>query len=361
MTARTKLLLARDTSRYIQSMKQLTVATGLARTYVEYAHKHGANREALLAEAGLKGVDLDDQDGRIPLETYKNLIRAAQRMTDDPAFVLHHAMDTEIEEISVVGLIVHSCRTMGESLMQLNRYGKLMVEVDVMDGGERFSTEFSPEGVWIIDNRPDPNSFIELTEGSFARFVSEFTREFPDKPFAKAMEFTYAPPSYADEYALMRCPVTFGAARNAMLIDAAWLGQEFDEHIGYVFGLFTERADALMAELESRTSLRAKIEAALMPVLHKGDISVEAVASDMGMSRQTLYRRLRDEGVTFAELLDGLRCRMASDYLTARKVSINETAYLVGFSEASSFVRAFKRWTGKTPADFRKGATLGHS
>ena len=53
MTGRTKLLLARDTSRYIQSMKQLTVATGLARTYVDYAHKHGADREALLAEAGL--------------------------------------------------------------------------------------------------------------------------------------------------------------------------------------------------------------------------------------------------------------------------------------------------------------------
>jgi len=239
-------------------------------------------------------------------------------------------------------------------MLQLNRYAKLMIEVDVMENGERFSIEPGPEGVWIVDNRPDPNSFPELTESNYGRFISEFSREFPDHPFALAIEVTHAPPSYADEYEItLRCPVTFNAARNAMLIAAQWLEQDFDDHVGYVFGVFTERAETLLARLETDDSLRARIEAHVMPDLHKGDAKIETVAQDLGMSRQTLYRRLKDEGVTFAQILDDLRCRMASDYLSALKVFVNETAYLVGFSEASSFVRAFRRWTRMTPAQFR--------
>ncbi|MEP3329553.1 AraC family transcriptional regulator [Sedimentitalea sp.] len=71
------------------------------------------------------------------------------------------------------------------------------------------------------------------------------------------------------------------------------------------------------------------------------------------MSRQIMYRRLKDENVSFAETLDALRHRLAADYIRSRKISVNQTAYLVGSSEPSSFVRAFKRWAGMTPARFR--------
>ncbi|MEC8795008.1 MAG: AraC family transcriptional regulator, partial [Pseudomonadota bacterium] len=96
--------------------------------------------------------------------------------------------------------------------------------------------------------------------------------------------------------------------------------------------------------------------ALILPDLHQGSLSMDKVARDLGMSRQTLYRRLKDEGATFAEIHDDLRHKMALDYLTARKVTVNEAAYLLGFSEASSFVRAFKRWTGQSPSAFRDGA-----
>ncbi|WP_342077086.1 AraC family transcriptional regulator ligand-binding domain-containing protein [Yoonia sp. SS1-5] len=335
-------------------MKVLTVAAGLARTYIDYAERKGADRVALLSAAGLTEAAIVDQDDRLPLETYRTLILAAKDATGDPAFVLHHAMDTELRQISVVGLIVHSAKSMADSMVQLNRYAKLMVEVDVMDSGERFSMEPCAEGVWVVDNRPDPNSFPELTEANYGRFVSEFSREFPDHPFALAIEVTHPAPSYAEAYErVLRCPVTFNAQRNAMLIGSEWLEQEFDDHIGYVFGIYAERADALLARLETEDSLRARIEALVLPELHKGEVKIDTVARDLGMSRQTLYRRLKDEGVTFAQILDDLRCRMASDYLSARKASVNETAYLVGFSEASSFVRAFRRWTGMTPVQYR--------
>lgn len=117
----------------------------------------------------------------------------------------------------------------------------------------------------------------------------------------------------------------------------------------YVFGVFTRHADGLLEALAKRDTVRASVELRMLTDLHEGAMSMDHIARDLGMSRQTLYRRLKDEGVTFAQVHDELRHRMAMDYLSARKVSVGETAYLLGFSEASAFVRAFKRWTGQSP------------
>lgn len=77
------------------------------------------------------------------------------------------------------------------------------------------------------------------------------------------------------------------------------------------------------------------------------------LAAKLGFSRQTLFRRLRAEETSYEDVLDALRHRMAELYLRSGKASVNETAYLVGFSDPASFSRAFKRWTGKTPSEVR--------
>ena len=93
-----------------------------------------------------------------------------------------------------------------------------------------------------------------------------------------------------------------------------------------------------------------------MLILHKGDVGMDVIAAKMGVSRQTLFRRLKAEGVTFEIILDELRQRLALHYLAGRKASVNETAYLVGFSDPAAFSRAFKRWTGTTPTAPRRAA-----
>ena len=90
----------------------------------------------------------------------------------------------------------------------------------------------------------------------------------------------------------------------------------------------------------------------MAPNLHTGAASVDAIARKLGVSRQTLFRRLKAEGVTFEKVLDELRHAMALEYLGEK--SVNETAYLVGFSDAASFSHAFKRWTGHSPRTIRQ-------
>lgn len=340
-------------------MSQPMMAAGFVSALLEYAIERGAPRDVLLGACGLEAHDLADQDNRVPISAYHALIAAAMELTGDSAILLRHTLESRLETMSVVGQIVHSSASLRHSIEQLNRYLHLMAESEGLAGRDRFELLQTEGEVWIVDHLPVQGPEYIGLEASFARFISEFRRSFPGETFELEMEVTYPPPPHAAEYPeLFRIPVRFNATRNALRIAPVWLTEhtEFEPGNAYAFGVFTRHADALMVELERSDTIRARIEALILPELHEGSLSMDKVARDLGMSRQTLYRRLKEEGVTFAEIHDDLRRRMALDYLAARKVSVNETAYLLGFSEASSFVRAFRRWTGQSPSGFRETA-----
>ena len=336
-------------------MTEQTMAAGFAASFADYACERGAKRDILLADSGLTDDDLSDQDNRIPRGAYQAMIGAAIRQTGDTALLLRHTLETRLETMSVVGQIVHTSASLRHSLEQLNRYLHLMGDVELPPGVERFELLQTGDGLWIIDHLVLPPDMSFWSEVSFARFISEFRRSFPDATFEIGMEVTFPPPPHVDQYPeLFRVPVQFNASRNALQIDPVWDSSEtqFEPGNAYAFGIFTRHADEMLAKLQADTSIRAQIEAQILPKMHEGSISMDKVAHDLAMSRQTLYRRLKDEGITFAEIHDDLRQRMAMEYLEGQKVTVNETAYLLGFSESSSFVRAFKRWTGLSPTAY---------
>ncbi|MCE3288979.1 MAG: AraC family transcriptional regulator [Caulobacter sp.] len=339
-----------------QSGRAPTVAAGLVKGLADYAAGRGADRAALLAAAGVTEAQIADLDGRVPFGSYVALMRAAKIACDDPALSLHFAQALDLSEVSVVGLISHAAETMTEAFLQLNRYGRLVMEVEGVADGERFALVMRGQEVWLVDQRANPNDFPELTESTFTRFAVG-PRRFLPRPIVTAVEVTHPRPSHAAEYEqVLGAPVTFGADWNAVRMDMTLADHPVAALPGYAFGVLADRADALLASLRDATTLRGRVEGLLLPVLHTGKASALYAAGQLGVSRQTLFRRLKAEGTSFEALLDGLRRRLALDYLSARKVSVNETAYLVGFSEPAAFSRAFKRWTGKSPREVRYGA-----
>lgn len=327
-----------------------TVSAGYGRALFEHAVARGADPATLLAGAGLEASALDDQEARLPLDRFLALIRTAKALCDSPALVLEFCQASRFEAFSLVGLICQAAETMGEALQQLNRYQRLVTEAG--GGGERFKLEREGGALWMVDQRPAPASFPELTELAFGRFVCEVARHYGDGlPFVQAIEVAHARPAHAEAYErILRAPVRFEAGRNAMRIDEAWLSVKTHAPNRYVFGIFNERADALLERLSRETTVRGQVEAMLAPRLHMGDAAMAAVASGLGMSRQTLYRRLKAEGTGFEAIVDGLRRDLAEGYLESERLSVNETAYLLGFSDPSAFSRAYKRWTGRSPA-----------
>jgi AraC-like DNA-binding protein len=314
----------------------------------EVAVARGADPHALAAGAGVELAQLEDPDSRVPLERYKALIKAGQALSGDPALALHYAEARTLDEVSIVGLIGNAAETMVDAFQQLQRYSMLVVEVDI-GTDTRFKSSVDNSGIWLVDHRVRPNDFPELTETAFGQMVTG-TKRFGDTPFVLEVHLTYPEPGYQSEYErVLGAPVHFEMARNAMRIDPAWMTHRIALSPRYVFGVLSERADALLEELASRDSVRARVEGLVMPILHTGGIGIDAVASKLNVSRTTLYRRLKEEGTTFEDVLDELRHRLAVDYLAGSKASVNETAYLVGFSEPAAFSRAFKRWTGRSP------------
>jgi AraC-like DNA-binding protein len=179
-------------------------------------------------------------------------------------------------------------------------------------------------------------------------------RRFLPRPHVLEVHVTHAAPPHRAEYdRIFQCPVVFDSRRNAMRLDASMQFHRVALQPRYVFGVLSAHADALLEELESSKSTRGRVERLLMPILHTGNASIDLIAGKLGLSRQTLYRNLKSEGVTFERVLDDLRYKLALHYLSGQKVSVHETAYLVGFSEPAAFSRAFKRWTGRSPCTVR--------
>ena len=339
-----------------------SVAAGFARALLELAVSKGANRQLLAELSGIDVADLEDQDRRIPLSSYMALMRAGKEMANDPALALHFGEAYDVSELSIVGLMGYACETAADAFAQLGRYTRLMIDVDVDGkGGARHVLSREKGRLSLIDTRENPNDFPELTESSFARMISIGRRMPGEMKFLREVHVTHAAPAYRAEYdRIFQVPVVFESDKNALVMsgDESWLNQRIALQPRYLFGVLSERAELLLKELENSKSTRGRVESLLMPVLHTGDASMDRIAEKMGISRPTLFRKLREEGVSFEKVLDELRYKLAFSYLEGKRASVNETAYLVGFSEPAAFSRAFKRWTGSSPRAMRKHLSL---
>jgi AraC-like DNA-binding protein len=335
-----------------------TIAAGYPKALLDFAVAKGADRKALLDRAGLEAAALDDPDNRVALSAYTALMEAGIAQLHEPALALQFGEAVRMQEISIVGLICEAAATTMEVGRQLNRYSRLMLDsggaADLVRGVP------GPEGLWMEVVSAAYARDRWMVEAELARLVCNTRAMFAGNPafeamvFPREVHFLHAAPDHAHEYErIFRAPIVFGSNRAALLLDPTFVLLQQPPTNRYVFGVLSARADALLKELEASNSVRARVESVLLPILHTGDAAMDNVAAAMGLSRRSLQRKLAAEGTTFEKVLDALRRRMALDYLNGRKASVNEIAYLVGFSEAASFSRAFKRWTGTTPRALR--------
>jgi AraC-like DNA-binding protein len=119
------------------------------------------------------------------------------------------------------------------------------------------------------------------------------------------------------------------------------------------FALVADMAQAVAQPAPAKRCFKKEVEDAISPMLGTEDVSIERVAGVLGMSRQTLYRRLREEGTSFEEILEAKRRQLAIRYLAMDRLSVKAASYKLGFSDPAAFSRAFKRWTGVSPSAFR--------
>ena len=122
----------------------------------------------------------------------------------------------------------------------------------------------------------------------------------------------------------------------------------------YLLQILTARADDLLAEKHSVSELQSMVANQLVDLLPSGESRAAAVARRLGMSARSFTRHLAEEGTTFGEILEQLRQRLAARYLADDRMSLQQIAWLLGYSEPGAFTHAYRRWTGTTPRQARK-------
>lgn len=330
------------------------VATAVT-ALIEFAVSKGAPRRELMDRARLSDDLLKDPDGRVPLACLIDLMKAGQELTGDPALALHFGEAVDVSEIAIGCVAAATSATFEESVAAMNRYARLGVDVATSDGGNRFRLERYDGLLWMVDHRANPNAFPELTESTLARMVCSTRRGLGEVAIFEAVSFTHAAPTYRQEYErIFELPLTFDATYNGIALDPTVLDRMRRTAVpSTIARAVRNRADVLLRDFDVERTFRGKIEGLISAALPTGEANVDAIAGHLAMSRHTLLRRLKTEGVVFDEVLDELRERLGTQLLEDR-ASVKQTAHQLGYSDPASFSRAFKRWTGVAPSQFKK-------
>ena len=186
--------------------------------------------------------------------------------------------------------------------------------------------------------------------------VTTLCRKIATPDFAPiSIEFQHkAPADISEHQRLFRCPVRFNVMSNRLTFASSFLSLPIARADASLCALLDRHAEELLAKYPPHDSLIDHVRSIIADEFRGGDPSLERVADQLSLTPRTLQRKLHEHNTSHAEILDQMRRQLAMRYLREHEMAICEVAYLLGFSESSSFHRAFKRWTGVTPKDFRE-------
>ncbi|HEY1249877.1 MAG TPA: helix-turn-helix domain-containing protein, partial [Thermoanaerobaculia bacterium] len=191
-------------------------------------------------------------------------------------------------------------------------------------------------------------------EFTLALAVLDFRQEADGAFRAASLQFRHRPDDPSDFERVLGCPVRSGAESDALAVPRSSWRLPLRRRDSRLHALLAQQADERMALLGSDASVTAQLRRALAGVMPGGPVDLASVSRRVGTSPRTLQRRLEEEGTSYQDVLDGVRREAAEGYLAESRLSVGEVGYLLGFSEPAAFHRAFRRWTGKTPLEFRR-------
>jgi AraC-like DNA-binding protein len=327
---------------------ELTTLARIPLMLLERTREMGLSRRELLSTAGLTEEMLSDPDTRIPASRIEALWRTVIARHPDPAMGIQFGASISARELGIVGYTMAYSPTLDRALQRMARFSRVVseaieiaLEVDraeiTMDGGPRFDTLKRP-----VDSR-------------LAALLA-VTREITATDLVpREVRFGYEKPADTSQYAaFFRCPLRFGQPVAALAFYREDLGRRVVTADKTLVGYLDRLADEALESLSGEDTFVGRVRRAIWKELSDGRPNLKRTALVLGTSARTLQRRLTDEGTTFASVLEAFRKELASGLLRNRELSIYEIAFLLGYSEPSTFHRAFRRWNSSSPQEFRR-------
>lgn len=332
-----------------------SVSVAYLQGLIDHLQRQGVAPEVLLAHAQLTPEVLAQRDQRVAASAYLALLGEGVRLSGDDCLGLHLGEAVRPGYYGVLGYLIMSCATLADALHRQARYAALVGNLGVVgldDEPSRSGCEPLVAHSWqpLL-----PQQQRQVSEETLAGWVS-FGRWISGLDIAPTeVRFQHPAPADTSEHQrIFRCPVLFGQADNALIFPKRLLGVPLGQADAQVQGTLDAYADRLLGELKQGHHVLDQARMQLARQLPEQGPDLEAIASALALSPRTLQRRLREAGLSFSQLVDETRQQLALHYLRDPALELAEIAFLVGFSEPGSLARAFRRWTGTSPGEYRR-------
>jgi AraC-like DNA-binding protein len=319
-----------------------------ARRVVAELDRAGLPASDLLGGVGLHREQLTGQDAHIPFDAHVMLLENAACALREPCFGFRLGSEIELTEAGLVAYVTLNSPDLGAALRNMCRYLVILTEGSVgelrLEAGE----------VKLLFSFANPigtasRQLHEFGVTCMVRICQAITGH-RVRPLRVELRHDTACPMLARRLGL---PVVVYQPHSALVLDAASLTVPVVNPDARLLDLLRQYADELLARRARKDDVVARAERWILENLHTGDVGVARLARGLGMSDRTLARRLAEDGLTPAGLVEKLRQQLANKYLAERGFPLGRITYLLGYSDLSAFTRAFRRWTGRTPSNLR--------
>lgn len=333
-------MLPPDTGRAMRAIRLLDAAAGF-----------GLDREELRQLAGISSEQIDDPDKRIPESRLLDLWRLiAERRPDDPDLGLEVGTQVDARHGGVLGYAIMNSKNAGRALRRFARFSRLL--------STRLDVELE-EGVdtWRLESRlPPPRPGFRPPSDEAEAGIVAVLRQITGRQIDPVeVSLPYARPlDLSGLRRVFRSELSFDASRAAMVFRAQDMALPVIRAETKLAEYLDRLAEQELAALPRADTYTRRVGLTIWRNLSEGQPSLEAVARELGVSSRTLQRRLREENTSFGQVVDALRKQIAPTLLRDENLAVYEVAYLLGYSDASAFFRAFRRWHGRSPEAHRQ-------
>lgn len=325
-----------------------TVRIATAQAIPEVLRSLGVDPVGVLAEAGVDPGLFDDPDARISFARRGQLIRLCVARTGCSHFGLLVGAQGGLQSLGLLGLLMKYSPDVGSALSSLVRH----LHLHGRGGATTLSVDRDLATLGFQVYLPECESNDQVGDASVA-IMFNVLRALRG-PYWRATEVLFAHRTPADVgpfHRLFDAPLRFNAEQHALVFKADELSHRLPAYDPALHRLLQQQVDAL--EARQAGDLPQQVRAVLRPALARGHTGVEEIAATFSMHSRTLNRRLRAFGTSFRALVDEARFENARQLLGDSAMDLRQIALLLGYADASAFTRAFRRWSGGTPAQWR--------
>ncbi|HBF07955.1 MAG TPA: hypothetical protein DHW71_04120 [Gammaproteobacteria bacterium] len=319
---------------------------------------YGISSDHLLQMTSLNPDSFGHEYHVVPVFYLANIISQLVNLTGDRMVGLKLAQHISLRAFDTLGYLLMHCETIGEGLQRIQRFEKLVMEHSVT---QIESADGLTQVSWNFDYNNDcVRYFRELIISGWVSMVQRMTQH---KLPLHSIHFSHSNPwentekeqSALEEYeAIYGCPVVFNSTWTGACFEEQYMSLSYGQADPRLKAIMEEYAELMLSNLDSHQSFIHHAKVTIFKQLLNGETGFDSFAELMHLSTRALQARFQKLGVTYGDLLDEIRRMLSLIYLEDTGISSLEIGMLLAYNDQSSFARAFKRWTGHTPKQYKE-------